>query len=99
MLDRARTLVYRGAIDDQYGLGYAAAAGAAAFTWRARWIAVLADERPEVAATTAPGCVLSLGAAAPAVGDEGHVSQPRSRGSCRSIAWSVIARARTGRSS
>lgn len=60
VFDRARTLVYRGAIDDQYGLGYELPAARQHFLVKALE-AVLADDRPEIAATTAPGCVLSIG--------------------------------------
>jgi hypothetical protein len=61
VLDRARTLVYRGAIDDQYGLGYALAEPRRRYVARAL-DAVLADERPAVEATSAPGCAISPGA-------------------------------------
>ena len=57
--DAARTLVYRGAVDDQYGLGYAT--DAPRHEWlRAALAATLAGRRPEVVATTAPGCALEL---------------------------------------
>ena len=64
VIDARRTLVYRGALDDQYGLGYSLEAP------RHRYVAdalsaVLADERPAIAATEAPGCVLDLGKAEP----------------------------------
>src|SRR4030095_12985659 len=57
VLDGARTLVYRGAIDDQYGLGYSLEAP------KRRYLievlnAVLAGKTPEVQCTTAPGCAL-----------------------------------------
>lgn len=57
VLDRARTLVYRGAVDDQYGLGYALE------TPRTHYLtdaieAVLRGETPSITATTAPGCEL-----------------------------------------
>ena len=57
--DASRTLTYRGAVDDQYGLGYATDAP------RNEWLrealaATLAGRRPEVSATTAPGCALEL---------------------------------------
>lgn len=59
VLDSARTVVYHGAIDDQYGQGYALDAP------RHRYLsdaldALLADKQPQVAATGAPGCVLDL---------------------------------------
>ncbi len=60
VLDGAMTLVYRGAIDDQYGLGYSLPA--ARRTYLADAIdATLRGEWPAVAATTAPGCALSVG--------------------------------------
>lgn len=57
VLDAARTLLYRGAIDDQYGLGYSLDAP------RQRYLiaaleAVLTGQPPAVTATTAPGCAL-----------------------------------------
>ncbi len=62
LLDAAHTLVYRGAIDDQYGLGYSLDAP------RQRYLAnavnaLLAGGLPEIAATSAPGCALDLGEA------------------------------------
>lgn len=55
--DAARTLIYRGAIDDQYGLGYSRAAAQTRPLAKALE-AVLAGHSPEVTATTAPGCVV-----------------------------------------
>ena len=57
VLDAARTVQYRGAIDDQYGLGYALDAP------RSNYLVValadlLAGKLPVVRATTAPGCEL-----------------------------------------
>jgi len=62
LIDAARTLIYRGAIDDQYGLGYSLDAP------RHRYLAtaveaLLAGGRPEIAATEAPGCALDLASA------------------------------------
>lgn len=59
VLDAARTVVYHGAIDDQYGQGYSVDAP------RHRYLAdaldaQLAGRSPLVAATGAPGCVLEL---------------------------------------
>jgi thiol-disulfide isomerase/thioredoxin len=59
VLDAARTVVYHGAIDDQYGQGYAVDAP------RHRYLAdaldaLLAGRQPLVAATSAPGCTLDL---------------------------------------
>ncbi|MCP5556505.1 MAG: EF-hand domain-containing protein [Verrucomicrobiaceae bacterium] len=59
LLDAAHTLVYRGAINDQYGLGYAK--DKATFTYLRDAVAsVLAGGLPTVAATTAPGCALDV---------------------------------------
>jgi len=57
VLDAARTLVYRGAVDDQYGLAYSLDAP------RQRYLAdalnaVLSGKPLAVRATTAPGCAL-----------------------------------------
>lgn len=57
VLDSARTVLYRGAIDDQYGLGYALDAP------RNRYLVAaineaLAGKPPVIAATEAPGCAL-----------------------------------------
>ena len=59
VLDPARTVVYHGAIDDQYGQGYAVQ------TPRHRYLAdaldaLLAGRQPLVAATSAPGCALNV---------------------------------------
>lgn len=57
LVDSARTLLYRGAVDDQYGLGYQK--DAPGEEWLVRALkAVTADARPAVVATTAPGCDL-----------------------------------------
>ena len=63
VLDSARTIIYHGAIDDQYGLGYALDAA------RHRYLAdaleaALAGKPPLVAATSAPGCALNPAPAA-----------------------------------
>ncbi|MEO7317828.1 MAG: redoxin family protein [Chthoniobacteraceae bacterium] len=68
LVDTARTLVYRGALDDQYGLGYSLDAP------RHRYLAdalsaMLENRAPAVAATEAPGCLLDLGDAKPATTD------------------------------
>lgn len=57
VLDAARTLVYRGAVDDQYGLGYSLDAPRRTYLADAL-DAVLAGRQPEIAATSAPGCEL-----------------------------------------
>jgi hypothetical protein len=59
VLDAARTLVYRGAINDEYGLGYSKDASARTYL-RDALDAVLSGESPAVAATTAPGCALDI---------------------------------------
>ena len=66
MLDAKRTLHYRGAVDDQYGLGYSLAAP------RTRLLALaldatLAARAPAITATEAPGCALDLSNTPPAV--------------------------------
>jgi hypothetical protein len=62
VIDSARTLIYRGAIDDQYGLGYSREAPQSEYL-RAALDASLAARLPEIAATEAPGCVLERGPA------------------------------------
>jgi len=62
VIDARRTVEYHGAIDDQYGFGYALAAP------RHRYLAdalraLAAGEAPPVAATDAPGCDLDTGEA------------------------------------
>lgn len=59
VLDSARTLLYRGAIDDQYGRGTRRAEPTVRFL-RDALEAVLADEDVAIKATTAPGCVLGI---------------------------------------
>jgi len=62
VLDAARTLVYRGAVNDQYGLGYSKEAPTKNYL-REALDALLQGGTPIVAATTAPGCALDLPAA------------------------------------
>ncbi|WP_168565739.1 redoxin family protein [Crateriforma spongiae] len=57
VIDAARTLVYRGAVDDQYGFGYSLDEPRKHFLTDAL-DAVLDDRRPSVSATTSPGCDL-----------------------------------------
>jgi len=57
VLDRAQTLVYRGAVDDQYGLGYSLEAPRVRHLANAL-SAMLAGGVPLVQSTTAPGCAL-----------------------------------------
>jgi len=58
VLDQARTLVYRGAVNDQYGFGYARQAPRRDFLVDAL-DAVLEGQIPATQATTSPGCELS----------------------------------------
>ena len=62
VLDSTRTLLYRGAIDDQYGLGYSLDAPRANYLTAALGEA-LAGKPPVIAATEAPGCSLEPDAA------------------------------------
>ena len=62
LIDSSRTLVYRGAINDQYGLGYSKDAPTESYL-RAALDATLRSEKPAITATTAPGCALDLKAA------------------------------------
>lgn len=59
LLDATRTLFYRGALNDQYGLGYAKDKPARHYL-RDAVAAMLADRPADIAATTAPGCALDL---------------------------------------
>ena len=59
VLDAARTLVFRGAVNDQYGLGYSKPAATQNYL-RDALNAVLRGESPPVEAITAPGCALDL---------------------------------------
>ena len=59
VLDAARTLVYRGAVNDQYGLGYAKENAKKTYL-RDAIDATLHGDVPTLAATTAPGCALDL---------------------------------------
>jgi thiol-disulfide isomerase/thioredoxin/mono/diheme cytochrome c family protein len=72
VLDPSRTIVYHGAIDDQYGIGYALEAPKQPLLADAL-DALLAGRRPAVAATSAPGCTLDLEpAATPSAGVTYH---------------------------
>ncbi len=66
VLDAARTLVYRGAVDDQYGLGFSLDAPRHTYLLDALK-AVLEGGTTAIRATTAPGCAL-------AVTKNGHIS-------------------------
>lgn len=57
VLDKARTVLYHGCVDDQYGLGYSLAAPRTQHLVEAL-DAILLGLPPVVAATTAPGCVM-----------------------------------------
>ncbi len=59
VIDAARTLIYRGAIDDQYGLGYSREEARDTFLTDAL-DALLKGQGPEIAATSAPGCALEV---------------------------------------
>ena len=65
LLDPARTLIYRGALDDQYGINYNLDAPKHSYL-RDAVAALLRGEKPFVQATAAPGCELDLPAAADA---------------------------------
>jgi len=59
VLDAARTVVYRGAVSDQYGVTYSLDAPRREYLADALE-ALLAGQPPRVAATTAPGCALEF---------------------------------------
>lgn len=59
VIDKALTLCYRGAIDDQYGFGYALAKPRLPLLVNAIE-AVVAGRTPQTSATDAPGCLLNL---------------------------------------
>jgi len=61
VLDAARTVQFRGAVDDQYGLGYSKAAPTRRYLVEALE-SVLSGKAVEVACTTAPGCALETAA-------------------------------------
>jgi mono/diheme cytochrome c family protein len=65
VLDAARTVVYRGAVSDQYGPTWSLDAPRRSYLADALG-AVAAGNRPHVPATTAPGCALEVAAAASA---------------------------------
>jgi Ca2+-binding EF-hand superfamily protein/mono/diheme cytochrome c family protein len=65
LLDPARTLIYRGALDDQYGINYNLEAPKHPYL-RDAVAALLRGEKPAVQATAAPGCELDLPSAADA---------------------------------
>lgn len=59
VLDRARTLRYRGAVSDQYGIGYTKNEAKSNYL-RDAITAILSGGNPNVAATWAPGCALEF---------------------------------------
>ena len=59
VIDAARTLVYRGAVSDQYGFAYALDKPRNAYLADALE-AVVAGQSPTVSATTAPGCDVEI---------------------------------------
>jgi len=59
VLDAARTVIFHGAIDDQYGFGYSVDAPCRQYLADALE-ALLTNKQPLVAATDAPGCLLDL---------------------------------------
>lgn len=60
VLDRKRTLVYRGALDDQYGIGFTLTEPRNNYV-RDCLTTLTSGGTPEWMATEAPGCVLSIG--------------------------------------
>lgn len=68
VLDSARTVVYHGAIDDQYGFGYSI--DAPRYRYLADALAAIkAGKQPLVSATEAPGCTLEQPADGARAGD------------------------------
>ena len=59
VFDSARTVLYHGAIDDQYGLGYSLESPRHHYLSNAI-SAVMTQRRPEPAATVAPGCAIHV---------------------------------------
>jgi AhpC/TSA family len=72
VIDQARTLRYRGAIDDQYGLGYQKSAAQHHYL-RDAVRGVLAGRNLGIPATTAPGCLTEYGDAD--AGDTSAIAQ------------------------
>ncbi len=63
VIDKALTLCYRGAVDDQYGIGYSLPQPKQSLLVDAL-DAVLSGRVPAIEATDAPGCLLNLGPSA-----------------------------------
>jgi len=59
LIDSKRTLIYRGALDDQYGIDYSHDAPRSTYL-REAIVAMLAGRQPVITATAAPGCELDL---------------------------------------
>lgn len=59
VVDAASTLVYRGAVSDQYGVGFSHNAPRQRFLENAL-DAVLAGKQPDITATSSPGCAIEL---------------------------------------
>jgi hypothetical protein len=64
LLDSARTVLYQGAVDDQYGIGSALEQPRRSYLVEAI-AAALRNESPVVSATSAPGCALDFDAPHP----------------------------------
>lgn len=73
VLDAKGVLRYRGAVDDQYGIGYAKDAPSKSYLVDAIE-ALLAGQAPAVAATEAPGCAVESIGPAPAPAAAGKVT-------------------------
>lgn len=67
VLDAKRTLMYRGAVDDQYGFGYSIESPRRHYL-RNAMEATLQGEPLDIPATSAPGCPLNLASATPPAG-------------------------------
>jgi thiol-disulfide isomerase/thioredoxin/mono/diheme cytochrome c family protein len=61
VIDGGNTLVYRGAVSDQYGVGFSHDAPRQRFLENAL-DAALAGQRPTISATSSPGCAIELAA-------------------------------------
>lgn len=64
VLDSKNRIVYRGAVDDQYGLNYSKSQAKTTYL-KSALDSVLAGKSPKVQATTAPGCALEAPAPEP----------------------------------
>lgn len=68
VLDQARTLSYRGAVDDQYGFAYSLESPRVRYLINALE-SLLAGKTPDVRATRAPGCAVEFEKSAPVLTD------------------------------